>query len=280
MPINQSLQTFRTTSNILLDGDGKPMLADFGLARMLEESAGLTGSNLALGTPEYMAPEQALGLPADQRSDLYALGVILYRMLLGQTPFRAGTALATMMAHVHLPPPPPRSLDPDIDPRLDAILLKALAKDPDDRYETPWRSFGPTRRGVSEGLGDPQQNTFGWSPDRSGRLAAMPYRGGGGGGEDLDLATRGLRCSGCASQRTATHELTAFNAIGSSPGKRQRLLLLRRARFATAGRLLAGRLGRALVGWLLLDGCLCRALVGCLLLASRLRRCGSLLLAR
>ena len=167
-------------SNILLDGDGKPMLADFGLARMLEESAGLTGSNLALGTPEYMAPEQALGLPADQRSDLYALGVILYRMLLGQTPFRAGTALATMMAHVHLPPPPPRSLDPDIDPRLDAILLKTLAKDPDDRYETPWRSFGPTRRGVSEGLGDPQQNTFGWSPDRSGRLAAMPYRGGGG----------------------------------------------------------------------------------------------------
>ena len=116
-------------------GTASPCWPIFGLARMLEESAGLTGSNLALGTPEYMAPEQALGLPADQRSDLYALGVILYRMLLGQTPFRAGTALATMMAHVHLPPPPPRSLDPDIDPRLDAILLKALAKDPDDRYE-------------------------------------------------------------------------------------------------------------------------------------------------
>ena len=75
-------------ANVLLDEDGKPILSDFGLARMLEGSAGLTRADSVLGTPEYMSPEQALGRPADQRSDLYSLGVIIYQMLLGRTPFK------------------------------------------------------------------------------------------------------------------------------------------------------------------------------------------------
>ena len=83
-----------------------------------------------------MAPEQAMGADADHRSDLYALGIMIYQMLLGQTPFRADTPAATLMAHVHRPLPLPRSLDPSIEPKLEATLLKALAKDPNDRFQS------------------------------------------------------------------------------------------------------------------------------------------------
>jgi hypothetical protein len=89
-----------------------------------------------MGTPEYMAPEQAMGADADHRSDLYAFGIMVYQMLLGQTPFRADTPAATLMAHVHRPLPLPSVLNPDIEPRLEATLLKALAKDPNDRFQS------------------------------------------------------------------------------------------------------------------------------------------------
>ena len=124
-------------SNVLLDEESKPILTDFGLARMLEGSAGLTQANAVLGTPEYISPEQALGQSADQRSDLYALGIIIYQMLLGRTPFRADTSSATLMAHIHQAVPLPTELDPDLNPWLEPILLSALAKDPSDRYQTP-----------------------------------------------------------------------------------------------------------------------------------------------
>ena len=83
-----------------------------------------------------MAPEQAMGADADSRSDLYAFGIMIYQMLLGQTPFRADTPQATLMAHIHQPLPLPTALDPDIDPKLEATLLKALAKDPNDRFQS------------------------------------------------------------------------------------------------------------------------------------------------
>ena len=124
-------------ANVLMDEDGEPILSDFGLARLLEGSAGLTRADSVLGTPEYMAPEQALGRPADHRSDLYSLGIIIYEMLLGQTPFRGETPPQTLMAHIHQPVPLPSALDPDIDSRLEANLVKALAKDPDDRHQSP-----------------------------------------------------------------------------------------------------------------------------------------------
>jgi len=123
-------------TNILLAPDGTPKLSDFGISRLLEGSATLTRADSVMGTPLYMSPEQALGNPADQRSDLYALGIIVYEMLLGQVPFRGETPSATLMAHIHQPVPPPSSLDPTLDPRIEAALLKALAKTPEDRYDS------------------------------------------------------------------------------------------------------------------------------------------------
>ena len=123
-------------ANVLLAEDDRPILADFGLARMLESAARFTQANQALGTPEYMAPEQAMGADADHRSDLYAIGIVLYQMLLGQTPFKANTPAATLMAHVHRPLPLPSTIKPDIDPNIEAVLLKALAKQPEDRYQS------------------------------------------------------------------------------------------------------------------------------------------------
>jgi serine/threonine-protein kinase len=123
-------------ANVLIDESDNPILADFGLARMLEASIRFTQTSQALGTPEYMSPEQAMGADSDHRSDLYAFGVMLYQMLVGQTPFRADTPAATLMAHVHKPLPLPTLLNSNIEPRIEAILLKALAKNPDDRFQS------------------------------------------------------------------------------------------------------------------------------------------------
>ena len=125
-----------TPANVLLDNAGRSKLSDFGLARLLEGSAGLTRADAVIGTPEYMSPEQVLGRPADQKSDLYALGIVVYQMLLGQPPFRGETPSATLMAHIHQPVPLPTAIDPEFDLRLESILIRALAKEPDDRYET------------------------------------------------------------------------------------------------------------------------------------------------
>src|SRR5205823_2850202 len=104
---------------------------------ILERSeAGLTRTGVVVGTPEFMAPEQAMGETLDGRCDVYSLGVILYRLLVGLNPFTGETPLAVVLAHVQKPLPSPRSLNPLISPEVDAVLVKALEKDPDNRYAT------------------------------------------------------------------------------------------------------------------------------------------------
>jgi len=122
-------------SNVLITNDGRPVLTDFGIARMIDVTA-ITGSDGTLGTPAYMSPEQAKGEPGDARSDIYALGVLLYQFCTGKLPFDADTPYAIILKHLTAPLPPPRSLRPDLPDALEGVILKALAKDPDERYQT------------------------------------------------------------------------------------------------------------------------------------------------
>jgi serine/threonine-protein kinase len=125
-------------SNILLTQDGRPLVADFGLVARAEDQGSLTRSGAIVGTPSYMAPEQARdeGHRVDARTDLWALGAILYECLTGRPPFRGYSALDTMMQVLHRDPAPPRLLNPNVDPDLEAICLKCLEKDPANRYDT------------------------------------------------------------------------------------------------------------------------------------------------
>ena len=122
-------------SNILLTEDGRPLLSDFGIARIVQETH-LTRTGTSLGTPQYMSPEQAKGEPLDFRADIYSLAVVLYEMLVGRPPFQADTDIAVLHQQVYEPPPPPRQLRSDIPRRLEKVILKALAKDPAKRYPT------------------------------------------------------------------------------------------------------------------------------------------------
>lgn len=122
-------------SNVLLGQDGRPLIADFGIARALYETSRLTRTGTFLGTPEYMAPEQAEGQPADGRADLYALGIVLYEMLTGTVPFAAETPAATLYRQVHELPPPVRWLNANVPTWLESVVAKALAKHPDERYQ-------------------------------------------------------------------------------------------------------------------------------------------------
>jgi serine/threonine-protein kinase len=121
-------------ANVLLTRDGRPLLADFGIARALDASMHLTRTGASIGTPEYMAPEQAEGQPADGRTDIYALGIVLYEMLTGQVPFSTPTPMATLYKQVHDPPPPLRQINTAVPPWLEMVVDKALAKRPQDRY--------------------------------------------------------------------------------------------------------------------------------------------------
>ncbi len=123
-------------ANVMVDEEGTVYLTDFGLAKVLENSPQLTASGAVMGTPLYMSPEQSRGIAVDGRSDIYAVGVVLYEMVTGRPPFQAETPLAVVLAHIHDPLPLPQEINPDVPDEIQRVILKALAKDPDDRYQT------------------------------------------------------------------------------------------------------------------------------------------------
>jgi tetratricopeptide (TPR) repeat protein/predicted Ser/Thr protein kinase len=123
-------------ANVLLAADGTPKITDFGLAKLLDEAAGPTGTGDVMGTPSYMAPEQTgqQGQPIGAATDVYALGAILYELLTGRPPFKGTTVLDTVFQVVHQEPVPPRRLQPQVPRDLETVCLKCLQKEPAKRY--------------------------------------------------------------------------------------------------------------------------------------------------
>jgi eukaryotic-like serine/threonine-protein kinase len=122
--------------NVLLNGDGRAKVTDFGIARSLDVQHGMTQTGTVLGTSDYIAPEQAQGQHVDEHTDVYSLGVVLYELLTSEVPFPGENFVAVAMRHINEPPPPIRDKRPDVPPRVEAAVQKAMAKRPEDRFPT------------------------------------------------------------------------------------------------------------------------------------------------
>lgn len=121
--------------NILIDASGNALLSDFGIARQIDVPSELTADNI-VGTPAYMAPEQAQSGLVDERADVYSLGVVLYEMTTGTVPYHGDTPLAVIMKHLNDALPSPSTFNPEVPQALEAVLFKALAKEPTQRHQT------------------------------------------------------------------------------------------------------------------------------------------------
>jgi serine/threonine protein kinase len=123
-------------SNILVAEDNWALLTDFGLVKMLASDKKLTRSGIGMGTPDYMSPEQAQGFDIDPRTDIYSLGTTIYEMLAGRVPFEAESSMAVVVKHMTEPPPPLREYNPRVPPAVELVIMTAMEKDPDKRFQT------------------------------------------------------------------------------------------------------------------------------------------------
>src|SRR5450432_1902349 len=182
-------------ANIFMLADGSVKVADFGIAHI--EASNLTQVGAVMGTPAYMSPEQIMGLPVDGRSDLFSAGVILFQYITGERPF-AGSATTTMQKVLKEEPLPPSTLNVQILPEMDAVMRKALAKRPDERYQTA-REFSAAIRSAAQ-VG-------------TGSFAAMPAAASSA---EATLITNTDATVVAAPERTVARS-TAANAGGAPP---------------------------------------------------------------
>ena len=147
-------------SNVLVATDGQMYLADFGLARIAQSGESTLSSDMIMGTPQYISPEQAMGKKdLDAGTDIYSFGVMLYEMVVGQVPFSADTPFSIIHDHIYSPLPLPHTVNPDVPEPVERVLLKALAKDRADRYEDV-NSMVEAFKDAWEEAGVPMQGTL------------------------------------------------------------------------------------------------------------------------
>ena len=147
-------------ANVMLTPGGAVKVMDFGIARAVADtSATMTQTAAVIGTAQYLSPEQARGETVDARSDLYSAGCLLYELLVGRPPFVGDSPVSVAYQHVREAPIPPSQLDPELGPEIDAVVLKALAKDPDERYQSARDMKADISRLLSGQQTDAQQTT-------------------------------------------------------------------------------------------------------------------------
>lgn len=166
-------------ANMLLTPDSRLLLTDFGLVKILSDNQSeqmrLTGAGAPVGTPDYMSPEQVIGGEVDGRADQYSLGVVLFQMLTGTTPFQGETPMQIASQQLHMQPPSPRLLRPDLPEAAEQVLLRAMAKRPDERFNSA-QEFASAFRAA---LVEQSQSGLGISANRGGLLSGMNQRKGG-----------------------------------------------------------------------------------------------------
>ncbi|MDC4233968.1 Stk1 family PASTA domain-containing Ser/Thr kinase [Actinomyces sp. B33] len=160
--------------NIMLTNDGKVKVMDFGIARALTDSqATMTQTNAVVGTAQYLSPEQARGEQVDARSDLYSTGVVLFELLTGRPPFTGDSAVAVAYQHVQQIAPTPSSITPDVPEALDRVVMKALAKDRNDRYTSASSMLADLMR-ASRGAAVNAPETSVWASAPAQQTQTMP----------------------------------------------------------------------------------------------------------
>ncbi|GIL08495.1 MAG: hypothetical protein BroJett033_0060 [Chloroflexota bacterium] len=146
-------------ANILISTEGYPLLADFGIAKLVEGDSGLTATGGVIGTPAYIAPEQVQGLPVGPSADIYSLGVVVFEMLAGRQPYQAETPMQVLVKHMAEPVPPLSAAVAGLPPALDAVLARALAKNVELRYPTAAAfaaDYGRVAQEAADTVGMPQ----------------------------------------------------------------------------------------------------------------------------
>lgn len=205
-------------SNILIHRDGTPVLADFGLAKMVASVKKLTASGIVLGTPEYMSPEQAAGEPIGPPSDRYSFGVVAYEMLTGRVPFQADTPAAVLLSHMNKAMPPTRELAGELSGHVEEVLRQALAKAPNARFSsasnfvaalTPaaWPTRGRSSANGASSSEDPRRKISGSLP------TVLVVDDGAANRELIEACLAGIDCE----VRMAEDGPSALRAIETAP---------------------------------------------------------------
>jgi serine/threonine protein kinase len=193
-------------ANILMSRPDWPLLSDFGIARVLEQKAALTRSAF-LGTPHYMSPEQARGETITPKTDQYALGIVLYEMLTGTPPFQADTPQAVVYQHIYSSLPLPHERNPNIPEPMERVILRALAKDPADRFPDMADFSATVQRAAGEPVTAPIRSTSPEAPPAGAMVSSTSE--GAVTGDARSVPSSSVTETGPGTERIDRRELTA-----------------------------------------------------------------------